>query len=164
MGKSLTRTGRKTERDTSTGWIPTKRNLSNLSYSLSTNSPVEVCKFLDGQKGSFTGVSFDHGLSSSLLLSCEVGNMEVFEYLFNLSLPLFSIDHVYTYNICFPFSLSSSDEGTSKKITVVQNLDLNTCRRSCRTNTLLHLAAESCDPDIVAFLVQHGATVDTLMI
>ena len=158
MSKSLTQTGRKRKRDISTGWIPTKRIISDISYSLSTDSPVKVYKFLEHME-SITRVSFDHGLSSLLLLSCEVGNFEVFNDLFHLSLPLFSIDHVYTYNISyFPLSLSSSDEATSEEITVVQNLDLNTCR----TNTLLHIAAESCDPDIVAFLVQHGATVDTL--
>ena len=159
MSKSLT--GRKRrKRDTSTGWIPTKRILSDISYSLSTDSPVKVYKFLE-HIGSLTRVSFDQGLSSLLLLSCEVGNFEVFNDLFHFSLPLFSIDHVYTYNISyFPLFLSSSDKATctSEEITVVQNLDLNTCR----TNTLLHIAAESCDPDIVRCLVQHGATVDVV--
>ena len=158
MSKSLTRPGRKRrKRDTSTGWIPTKRIISDLSYSLSTDSPVKVYKILE-HIVSITPVSFDHGLSSLLLLSCEVRNFEVFNDLFHLSLPLFSIDHVYTYNTSyFPLSLSSSDEA-SEEITVVQNLDLNTCQ----TNTLLHIAADNCDLDIVKFLVQHGATVDVV--
>ena len=160
MSKSLSRTGRKRKRDMSTGWIPTKRILSDISYSLSTDSPVKVYKFLEHME-SITPVSFDQGLSSLLLLSCEVGNFEVFDDLFHLSLPLFSIDHVYTYNISYlPLSLSSSDKATctSEEITVFQNLDLNTCR----TNTLLHIAAENCDLDIVRCLVQHGATVDVV--
>ena len=157
MSKSLTRTGRKRKRDTSTGWIPTKRILSDISYSLSTDSPVKVYKFLE-HIGSITRVSFDQGLSSLLLLSCEVGNFEVFDDLFHLSLPLFSIDHVYTYNTSyFPLSLSS-DEATHEEITVVQNLDLTTCR----TNTLLHIAAENYNLDSVMLLVQHGATVDVV--
>ena len=146
MSKSLTRIGRKRKRDMSTGWIPTKTIISDLSYSLSTDSPVKVYKFLE-HIGSITRASFDHGLSSLLLLSCEVGNFEVFDYLFHLSLPLFSIDHVYTYNISyFPLFLSSPDKATctSEEITVVQNLDLNTCQ----TNTLLHIAAENYNLDI----------------
>ena len=76
-----------------------------------------------------------------------------------MSLPLFSVDHVYTYKVsCYLFSLSSSDEATSKEITIVQNLDLNTCQ----TNTLLHIAAENCNLGIVKFLIQHGATVDVV--
>ena len=107
MSKSTTRTGRKRKRDMSTGWIPTKRIPSDLSYSLSTDSPVKVYKFLEHIE-SITRASFDQGLSSLLLLSCEVGNFEVFDDLFHLSLPLFSIDHVYTYKISrYPLSLPS---------------------------------------------------------
>ena len=66
MSKSTTRTGRKRKRDMSTGWIPTKRTLSDLSYSLSTDSPVKVYKFLE-HIGSITRASFDQGLSYFLV-------------------------------------------------------------------------------------------------